>query len=91
VCHAPLNVAVARGTRRVALYQPCPNLDDPERHPAQAQRRRRPRTSAPRRRPRGPPASPESRRWSRSTVPARQASGLPWGESAKWEHVPCYM
>ena len=40
VCHAPLKVrgyrrvAVASGTRRVPLYQPCPNLDDPERHPA---------------------------------------------------------
>jgi hypothetical protein len=48
VCHAPLgvrgyrSVAVARGTRRVPLYQPCPNLDDPERHPTR--RRRRPRT-----------------------------------------------
>lgn len=40
VCHTPLRVrgyrrvAVASGTRRVPLYQPCPNLDDPERHPA---------------------------------------------------------
>ena len=40
VCHAPLkvrgyrSVAVASGTRRVPLDQPCTDLDDPERHPA---------------------------------------------------------
>lgn len=40
VCHTPLhvrgyrNVEVSRGTRRVPLYRPCPNLDDPARHPA---------------------------------------------------------
>lgn len=38
VCHAPLtvrgyrDVVVSRGTRRVPLYRPCPNLDDPARH-----------------------------------------------------------
>lgn len=40
VCHAPLtvrgyrDVAVSRGTRRVPLYRPCPNLDDPASHQA---------------------------------------------------------
>lgn len=52
VCGAALrvrgyrSVEVSRGKRRVPLYQPCPNLDDPERHPARAHGRARTRKLA---------------------------------------------
>lgn len=47
VCHAPLrvlfyrSVEIASGIRRVPLCHPCPNLDDPERHPARLQTKKK--------------------------------------------------